>query len=152
MGVGSCICRRKTFTFAISSSDDLIPVNRGSERSVCDCSYDERVLLWDARQLRHPLSESAVGGGVWRLKWMSSGTRLLAACMHNGLHVLNCNTALGNTTCYMFKSICDMLTVTSLIMMYLNLVILHLNILQVFILHFIPVITIISIKTTYLSR
>jgi len=42
------------------------------------------------------VSDTAVGGGVWRLKWMTTGTGLLAACMHNGLHVLDCNQALGN--------------------------------------------------------
>ena len=93
----------------------------------CECSYDERVLIWDTRQLRRPVSESAVGGGVWRLKWMSTGTGLLAACMHNGLHLLDCNAALGNITWYMFKA------VTSVTWLSLNLVILHLNSLEPFI-------------------
>jgi len=57
-------------------------------------------LLWDTRQLGQPLSDTAVGGGVWRLKWNTTGRSLLAACMHNGLHVLACNEGLGNTAYY----------------------------------------------------
>ena len=53
-------------------------------------SYDERVLLWDLRHFRRPLSETPVGGGVWRLKWRPDGGQtLLCACMHGGAHVLS---------------------------------------------------------------
>ena len=62
----------------------------------CDFSYDERVLFWDARQLRRPLADVCVGGGVWRLKWNCDGMRLLTASMHNGLHVVVCAKVLGN--------------------------------------------------------
>ena len=62
------------------------------------------MLLWDARQLKQPLSDTTVGGGVWRLKWNSPGTSLLAACMHNGLHVMDCSRALGNTTCFLLHT------------------------------------------------
>ena len=45
-----------------------------------------------------PLNDIDIGGGIWRLKWEpGSGNRLLAACMHNGFHVLdvgNCETGL----------------------------------------------------------
>jgi len=37
-----------------------------------------------------PLNDIDTGGGIWRLKWEpGSGDRLLAACMHNGFHILH---------------------------------------------------------------
>lgn len=55
-------------------------------------SYDESVRVWDARALRHPMSTTSTGGGLWRLKWHPNperGNFLLAACMHAGMCVVD---------------------------------------------------------------
>ena len=59
------------------------------EHILASGSYDETVLLWDLRHFKRPLSETKVGGGVWRLKWRpEDGEALLCVCMHGGAHVL----------------------------------------------------------------
>ncbi|KAF7320337.1 WD-REPEATS-REGION domain-containing protein [Mycena kentingensis (nom. inval.)] len=62
-----------------------------SEHLVAVGSYDEKVRIFDKRQLLSPISEINVGGGVWRIKWHPSATRrndILVACMHDGFKVV----------------------------------------------------------------
>ncbi|KAL4660793.1 diphthine methyltransferase isoform X1 [Arapaima gigas] len=84
-----------------------IQSNRHREHVLATGSYDEQVLLWDGRNLRQPLSETSLGGGVWRLKWHPSHEHLLlAACMHNDFHILHCQEALegGGGACPVLAS------------------------------------------------
>jgi diphthamide biosynthesis protein 7 len=66
----------------------------GSEWIFASGSYDERVRLWDVRNVgRGAVAETDVGGGVWRLRWMDGDT-LLAGCMHGGAAVLQASSSL----------------------------------------------------------
>ncbi|XP_053987824.1 diphthine methyltransferase [Hylaeus volcanicus] len=54
-------------------------------------SYDETLRLWDTRNIKRPVSETDLGGGVWRLKWDPfKRNYLLAACMYGGFRIINC--------------------------------------------------------------
>ncbi|TPX67934.1 hypothetical protein SpCBS45565_g03454 [Spizellomyces sp. 'palustris'] len=73
------VCKKESLSFCIN----IVP----------PISYDESIMIWDTRKMRTPLLEHHTGGGVWRLKWHPTDPgRLLAACMHNGFHILNVDT------------------------------------------------------------
>lgn len=54
-------------------------------------SYDEKIRIFDSRSPFKPVSMTEVGGGIWRAKWHPTiPSKLLLACMHGGLCVLDC--------------------------------------------------------------
>ena len=59
-------------------------------------SYDEQLLIWDSRQMRRPIIEIGLGGGIWRIKWEpSTGDMILTSTMYNGFHIIDTSSLNG---------------------------------------------------------
>ncbi|GBE77939.1 Diphthine methyltransferase [Sparassis crispa] len=69
-----------------------------SEHHLAVGSYDKILRIFDTRNIRAPVSEFDVGGGIWRVKWHPSPRRasdILVACMHDGFKVVRLNVAVN---------------------------------------------------------
>ena len=54
--------------------------------------------------MKRPIYDLNIGGGIWRLKWHPTrGDYFLAACMHNGFHVIKVNDDMTMKTTCCFK-------------------------------------------------
>lgn len=91
-------CHKPTFTskrheMGVSS----IQCNHAYEHIIATGSYDEKIHVWDDRNMTHPLCTSHPGGGVWRIKWHPyHGNTMLTACMYEGFHILQFNNNTGH--------------------------------------------------------
>ena len=84
---------RKSYSAGVT----CLQSHRLVEHCLVTGSYDEHVRVYDTRQMRRPLAEANTGGGVWRVKWHHTNTRLLAvARMHNHFGVLSYDHATGS--------------------------------------------------------
>ncbi|XP_033177917.1 diphthine methyltransferase [Bombus impatiens] len=65
--------------------------NAAREFLLSSGSYDEILRLWDTRNLKQPISNINLGGGIWRLKWDPFKWKyLFAACMYSGFRIVDC--------------------------------------------------------------
>ncbi|GBP39868.1 Diphthine methyltransferase [Eumeta japonica] len=72
------------------------------EHQLLTGSYDENIRLWDTRNLKAPITEANVNGGVWRLKWHpTKNDTILAACMYGGFRILKTANDLESVAEYM---------------------------------------------------
>lgn len=101
-------------TYDIRSSNSITHQNKHShtagicyiqtsphnEYIIATGSYDEYIRLFDIRNLtnRQPLYQHRLYGGVWRIVWHPHiDNRIVTACMHNGLHVIDVDFNIDNS-------------------------------------------------------
>jgi len=77
---------RKRFSMGVTT----IQSNPHRSNQIIVGSYDESIRLFDQRSTKTPLKSVESGGGVWRLKWHpTKRSKILAACMRGGFHVID---------------------------------------------------------------
>ncbi|XP_055611768.1 diphthine methyltransferase-like isoform X2 [Uranotaenia lowii] len=65
---------------------------RHKEHLLASGSYDDNLRLFDTRNMKYSLSETNLGGGIWRLKTCPSQPELiLCACMYHNFSVVTLN-------------------------------------------------------------
>ncbi|CAA9997993.1 unnamed protein product [Nesidiocoris tenuis] len=65
-------------------------VRIGSEYQHRSHSYDERVVFWDTRTMKRPMTDVKLPGGVWRIKHDPfNGSLIACPCMYGGSVVLD---------------------------------------------------------------
>ena len=58
------------------------------EHCLASGSYDEKLRIWDTRNMRRPTCTADAGGGIWRIKWSPdpmTPEQIVLACMHAGV-------------------------------------------------------------------
>lgn len=78
------------------------------ENTVFVGSYDEKLCLYDLRNLKNSLDEINLNGGIWRIKKSPNDENvLLTACMYHNFSVIDCSSQLSLIGEYNeHKSIC----------------------------------------------
>ena len=94
-GFHKSLVTNKQFTMGICS----LQSHKYREHVFAVGSYDECCTLWDNRNMKIPMVNTHVGGGVWRIKWHPHFDNiLLAACMHNGFQIIRYNDELNSSS------------------------------------------------------